>query len=80
MKVSDEAQRLKRTRLRAQLMEQLQRGDPHACSALLDDIGPSLTYFLRRRVADSHELEDIYQEVFVATLRSASHLRAGTSI
>jgi RNA polymerase sigma-70 factor, ECF subfamily len=66
MKELDEAQRLKRSRRRAQLMERLQQGDPDACSALLDDIGPSLTYFLRRRVTDPHELEDVYQEVFMA--------------
>ena len=66
MKELDEARRLQRSRLRAQLMEQSQQGDPDACSALLDDIGPSLTYFLRRRVADPHELEDVYQEVFMA--------------
>src|SRR5260370_4996880 len=66
MKEWDDAQRLKRSRLRAQLMERLQQGDLDACSALLDDIGPSLTYFLRRRVADPHELEDVYQEVFMA--------------
>jgi RNA polymerase sigma-70 factor, ECF subfamily len=66
MKELDEAQRLKRSRLRTQLMERLQQGDADACSALLDDIGPSLTYFLRRRVADAHELEDVYQEVFMA--------------
>jgi RNA polymerase sigma-70 factor (ECF subfamily) len=66
MKEVDEARRLQRSRLRAQLMEQLQQGDPGACSALLDDIGSSLTYFLRRRVADPHELEDVYQEVFLA--------------
>lgn len=66
MKELDEAQRLKRSRLRAQLMERLQQGDPDACSALLDDIGPPLTSFLRRRVADPHELEDVYQEVFMA--------------
>jgi RNA polymerase sigma-70 factor, ECF subfamily len=66
MKELDEAQRLKRRRLRAQLMERLQQGDPDACATLLDDIGPSLTYFLRRRVADPHELEDVYQEVFMA--------------
>jgi RNA polymerase sigma-70 factor (ECF subfamily) len=29
-------------------------------------MGPSLTRFLRRRIADAHELEDIYQEVFMA--------------
>jgi RNA polymerase sigma factor (sigma-70 family) len=66
MKELDEAQRLKRSRRRTQLMERLQQGDADACSALLDDIGPSLTYFLRRRVADPHELEDVYQEVFMA--------------
>src|SRR5258708_3928304 len=66
MKELHEAQRLMRRRLRAELMERLQQGDPDACKALLDDIGPSLTYFLRRRVADPHELEDVYQEVFMA--------------
>jgi RNA polymerase sigma-70 factor (ECF subfamily) len=66
MRELDEAQRLERRRVRSQLMERLQRGDPDSCKALLDDIGPSLTYFLRRRVADPHELEDVYQEVFMA--------------
>jgi RNA polymerase sigma-70 factor (ECF subfamily) len=70
MKELDKAQRLKRSRLRAQLMERLQQGDPDACGALLDDIGPSLTYFLRRRVADPHELEDVYQEVFIAIFQA----------
>ena len=66
MKELDEARRGERSQMRAQLMEALQKGDPDACAALFDDIGPSLTYFLRRRVADAHELEDIYQEVFMA--------------
>jgi RNA polymerase sigma-70 factor, ECF subfamily len=66
MKELNEAERAKRSHFRAQLMERLQRGDSDACKALLDDIGPSLTYFLRRRVADPHELEDVYQEVFMA--------------
>ena len=66
MKALDEARRGERSRLRAQLMEALQKGDPDACSALFDDIGPSLTYFLRRRVGDAHELEDVYQEVLMA--------------
>ena len=70
MKELDEAQRLKRRRLRAQLMERLQQGDPDACGELLDDIGPSLTHFLRRRVADPHELEDVYQEVFMAIFQA----------
>jgi hypothetical protein len=52
MKELDEAERIKRSHFRAQLMERLQQGDSDACKALLDDIGPSLMYFLRRRVAD----------------------------
>ncbi|HEY2485588.1 MAG TPA: RNA polymerase sigma factor [Candidatus Binataceae bacterium] len=47
-------------------MERLQQGDADACSELLDEIGPSLTYFLRRRVGDAHEVDDVYQEVFMA--------------
>jgi RNA polymerase sigma-70 factor, ECF subfamily len=66
MKEVDDSERLKRARLRTQLMERLQRGDSDACNALFDDIGPPLARFLRRRVADPHELEDVYQEVFMA--------------
>jgi RNA polymerase sigma-70 factor, ECF subfamily len=66
MKRLDDSQRLERSRLRARLMERMQQGDADACGELLDNIGPSLTAFLRRRVADPHELEDVYQEVFMA--------------
>jgi len=66
----DNAERRRRSRVRAQLMERVQQGDADACRALLDDIGPSLTYFLRRRVADPHELEDVYQEVFMAIFKA----------
>jgi RNA polymerase sigma-70 factor, ECF subfamily len=66
MKTLDETQRLERSRRRARFMARLQQGDADACRELLDDIGPSLINFLRRRVADPHELEDVYQEVFMA--------------
>jgi RNA polymerase sigma-70 factor, ECF subfamily len=66
MREAEDAERLRRSKLRAHLMERMQLGDGEACSALLDDIGPSLTRFLRRRIADPHELEDVYQEVFLA--------------
>jgi RNA polymerase sigma-70 factor, ECF subfamily len=66
MKTLDDIQRLERSRLRARLMTRLQQGDADACQELFDDIGASLTYFLRRRVADPQELEDVYQEVFMA--------------
>ena len=70
MKKLDDIQRLERSRLRACLMARLQQGDADACKELLDDIGPSLTYFLRRRVADPQELEDVYQEVFMAIFQA----------
>ena len=56
MKTLDDTQRLERSRLRSQLMARLQQGDADACKELFDDIGPSLTNFRRRRVADPHEL------------------------
>jgi len=70
MKELEEGERQKRSRLRAQLMEGMQNGDARSCTALFDDIGPTLTYFLRRRVADAHELEDVYQEVMVAVFEA----------
>jgi len=33
---------------------------------LLDDIGPMIANFLRRRIADREELEDVYQETMMA--------------
>ena len=66
MKTLDDIQRLERSRLRARLMARLQQGDADACQELLDSIGPSLTYFLRKRIADPQELEDVYQEVLIA--------------
>jgi RNA polymerase sigma factor (sigma-70 family) len=64
-KVEDNA-RAERSRSRARLMERMQQGDSEACRALLDDIGPSVMQFLRRRVADANELDDAYQEVLMA--------------
>ena len=68
----DEAARTERSRLRALLMKRLQEGDADACRALLDDIGPAVLQFLRKRIADPNELEDVYQEVFMA-LYEARH-------
>lgn len=47
-------------------MELTQQGDGEACRALLDDLGPAIMNFLRKRVADPQELEDVYQETFLA--------------
>jgi RNA polymerase sigma-70 factor, ECF subfamily len=55
-----------RSRNRARLMARMQDGDSDSCRALLDDIGPMLTGFLRRRIADAGALEDVYQETLMA--------------
>ena len=55
---------------RRQLMEQAQNGDREAFRALVKDIGPALTRFLRRRIADPHELEDACQETLLAIYES----------
>jgi RNA polymerase sigma-70 factor (ECF subfamily) len=47
-------------------MARVQDGDTESCRTLLDDIGPLLTNFLRRRIADREELEDVYQETVMA--------------
>jgi RNA polymerase sigma-70 factor (ECF subfamily) len=47
-------------------MARVQDGDRDSCRTLLDDIGPILTNFLRRRIADRTELEDVYQETLMA--------------
>jgi RNA polymerase sigma-70 factor, ECF subfamily len=75
MKKVDDAERLQRSRMRAQLMERLQRGDAEACRLLLDDVGPAVTRFLRARVAVD-EVDDVYQETFMA-LFQARHTYEG---
>ena len=76
MKKVDDARRLERVRMRAHLMERLQQGDPDACRLLLDDIGPAITRFLRTRVAID-EIEDVYQEVFMALFQARHTYEVG---
>jgi len=76
MKKFDDAQRLERSRMRAHLMERLQHGDADACRLLLDDVGPAVTRFLRGRVAID-EVEDVYQEVFMALFQARHTYEAG---
>jgi hypothetical protein len=42
-----------RSRIRAALMARVQDGDTESCRTLLDDIGPLLTNFLRRRIGEA---------------------------
>ena len=55
---------------RARLMAEAQRGDANAYGSLLDDIGPMVMNFLRRRVRDAEEVQDVYQEIFMALHRA----------
>jgi len=68
----DGTARAERSKMRTRLMRRMQDGDRDACRALLDDVGPAVTRFLRRRIVDPNELEDVYQEVFMA-LYEARH-------
>jgi RNA polymerase sigma factor (sigma-70 family) len=77
IKELQDSERLERGRVRVKLMQRWQQGDPNACQELLDDIGPSLTRFLRRRVVDPHELEDVYQEVFMAIFEARHTYQPG---
>ena len=59
-----------RSRRRSRWMAAAQRGDVEAYRALLDDIGPLVTRFLRRRVHDAEEVRDLYQDVLMALHRA----------
>jgi RNA polymerase sigma-70 factor (ECF subfamily) len=51
-------------------MTLVQHGDAAAYRALLDDLGPLLKRFLRRRVQNSDDLADAYQDTFLALHRA----------
>ena len=55
---------------RARLMERAQGGDRDAFHILFKDVGPLITRFLRRRLSDNTEIEDICQEAMIAVYRS----------
>ena len=78
MKTLGDIQRLERSRRRAHFMAWLQQGDADACKELFDDICSSLTNFLRRRVAVPQELEDVYQEVFMAIFEARHTYEPGS--
>ena len=59
-----------RSRRRAAWMALAQRGDATAYRALLDDLGPTLVRFLRRRLKDNQDLADAYQDTFLALHRA----------
>jgi RNA polymerase sigma factor (sigma-70 family) len=69
----DEAKKISRARL----MERGRDGDRAAFVDLFRGIGPLITGFLRRRVRDGAEIEDICQEVLLAVYRSRHTYQSG---
>ena len=59
-----------RSRRRAILMARVQDGDRESCRLLFDDVGPMVMSFLRRRIADRSELEDVYQDAMLALFQA----------
>jgi RNA polymerase sigma-70 factor, ECF subfamily len=51
-------------------MECARNGDGDAFHALFTEIGPLITRFLRRRMSDQAEIEDVCQEVLIAVYKS----------
>ncbi len=51
-------------------MARAQDGDAEAYRALLDDLGPEVHGFLRRWIAEAHDVDDAYQETFIALHRA----------
>jgi len=53
-----------------ELMRCVQDGDQQAFRTLFDEVGPIITRFVRRRVADQTEAEDVCQEALIAIFKS----------
>src|ERR1700674_4751255 len=55
---------------RMRLMERAQNGDKEAFRTLFDEIGPLITMFVRRRVFDQAEVDDVCQEALIGVFKS----------
>jgi RNA polymerase sigma-70 factor (ECF subfamily) len=67
MVASDDAEKSRRL---ARLMERAQGGDREAFRVLFEEIGPLISRFVRRRMADQMEAEDVCQETLMAIFKS----------
>ena len=54
----------------AELMERVQDGDQQAFRTLFEELGPLIARFVRRRIADQTEAEDVCQEALIAIFKS----------
>jgi RNA polymerase sigma-70 factor (ECF subfamily) len=51
-------------------MQRAQNGDREAFQTLFRDVGPLITAFVRRRISDASEVEDVCQETLLAIYES----------
>ncbi len=58
-------------------MQRAQDGDREAFQILIADVGPSVMRYLRRRIPDPSEVEDVWQETFIAIYESRHTYEAG---
>jgi RNA polymerase sigma-70 factor, ECF subfamily len=59
-----------RSRRWTQLMLRVQQGDRQAFRTLFEEVVPIITRFVRRRIADQAEAEDVCQEALTAIFKS----------
>lgn len=59
-----------KSRSRQRLMERAQNGDRQAFQDLFQELGPLITAFIRRRVRDQTDVEDVCQEALIAVYKS----------
>jgi RNA polymerase sigma-70 factor (ECF subfamily) len=59
-----------KSRSRQRLMARAQDGDKEAFQILFREIGPLVTGFVRRRVRDQADVEDVCQEALIAVYKS----------
>jgi RNA polymerase sigma factor (sigma-70 family) len=68
--MSPQAADNQRSRKWTALMQRAQDGDRAAFCELVNEIGPAIANFLRRRISDQHELDDVCQETLLAIYES----------
>jgi hypothetical protein len=68
-----------RSRRLVQLMVAAQAGDKEAFRTLVYEIGAGLTNFVRARILDRGEIEDVCQEILIQVYESRQLIRSARS-
>jgi len=75
-----ETDKAARSRTRSDLMRLAQAGDREAFREFVNDVGPAITRFLRRRITDPGEVEDTCQETLLAIYQSRHTYQPGRPV